>query len=166
MKTIPNHQPSNQPARHHINVLGQLLKYIPHSIVNKAAARHGVEAKARSFTVWSHLATMVFVQLAHALSLNDVCDWLRLKSRAIAGLGMTPPSRNNLSHANKVRPAAFMEEVFWKTLAHCQHCEPDFGGKRKGRRLLHRFRVKVHAIDSTTIELVANCFDWAQHRVC
>ena len=166
MKTIPNHQPSNQPARHHINVLGQLLKYIPHSIVNKAAARHGVEAKARSFNVWSHLATMVFVQLAHALSLNDVCDWLRLKSRAIAGLGMTPPSRNNLSHANKVRPAAFMEEVFWKTLAHCQHCEPDFGGKRKGRRLLHRFRVKVHAIDSTTIELVANCFDWAQHRVC
>jgi hypothetical protein len=68
-----------------------------------------MEAKARSFTVWSHLATMVFVQLAHALSLNDVCDWLRLKSRAIAGLGMTPPSRNNLSHANKGRPAAFME---------------------------------------------------------
>jgi hypothetical protein len=30
-----------------------------------------------------HFGTMVFVQLAHALSLNDVCDWLRLKARAI-----------------------------------------------------------------------------------
>jgi len=54
--------------------------------------------------------------------------------------------------------------VFWKTLAHLQHCEPGFGGKRKGRRLLHRFKANVHAVDSTTIELVANCLDWAQHR--
>lgn len=164
MQTTPIHHPSTQPARHHINALGQLLKYIPRSIVNAAASRHGIEAKARSFSVWSHLTTMIFVQLAHALSLNDVCDWLRLKARAIAGIGMTPPSRNNLSHANKGRSAAFVQEVFWKTLAHCQRCEPDFGAKRKGRRLLHRFKVKVHAVDSTTIELVANCFDWAQHR--
>lgn len=165
MKTKPTRPPSNQPARHHINALGQLLKYIPRSIVNEAAVRHGLEAKARSFSVWSHLATMIFVQLAHALSLNDVCDWLRLKARAVAAMGMTPPSRNNLSHANKGRSAAFVEEVFWKTLTHCQRCEPGFGAKRKGRRLLHRFKVKVHAVDSTTIELVANCFDWAQHRL-
>ena len=152
-----------QPTRHHLNVLGQLLKYIPRSIVYATAARYGVDAKARTFSVFSHMAAMVFVQLAHALSLNDVCDWLRLKVRAIAGLGMTPPSRNNLSHANKVRPAGFMETVFWKTLEHLQRCEPGFGGKRRGR-LLHRFKAKVHAVDSTTIELVANCMDWAQHR--
>ena len=164
MSTKPTHPPSAQPARHYINVLGQLLKYIPRSIVNAAAALHGVDAKSRTFSVFSHMAAMVFVQLAHALSLNDVCDWLRLKARAIAGLGMTPPSRNNLSHANKVRDAVFIETVFWKTLEHCQRCEPAFGGKRKGRCLLHRFKAKVHAVDSTTIELVANCMDWAQHR--
>ncbi len=132
--------------------------------MNAAAARHGIGAKARSFSVWSHLKTMIFAQLAHALSLKYVCDWLRLKARANAGIGMTPPSRNNLSHANKGRPAAFVQEVFWKTLADCQRCEPGFGAKRKGRPLLHRFKVKVHAVDSTTIDLVANCFDWAQHR--
>lgn len=153
-----------RPARHHLNVLGQLLKYIPRSIVSAAAARHGVDARARTFSVWSHMASMIFVQLAHALSLNDVCDWLRLKVRAIAGLGITPPSRNNLSHANRVRQAGFIETVFWKTLAHLHRCEPAFGGKRKGRRLLHRFKVNVHAVDSTTMELVANCMDWAQHR--
>jgi hypothetical protein len=161
-KSIP--APSAQPTRHHLNVLGQLLKYIPRSIVHAAAVAHGAEARARSFSVWSHMAAMVFVQLAHALSLNDVCDWLRLKMRAIAALGVTPPSRNNLSHANKVRPADFIEAVFWKTLGHLHRCEPGFGGRRKGRRLLHRFKVKVHAVDSTTMELVANCMDWAQHR--
>ncbi len=69
--------------------------------VDQAAARHGIESRARSFSIWSHLATMIFVQLAHALSLNDVCDWLRL-----------------LSPADKGRFAAFVDEVLWKTLAH------------------------------------------------
>ena len=43
--------------------------------------------------------------------------------------------------------ADFVEAVFWRTLAHLHRCEPAFGGKRKGRRLLHRFKVKVHAVD-------------------
>lgn len=164
MPTKSNHSAAARPQRHHINVLGQLLKYIPRGIVDAAAREHGVDAKARTYSVWSHLAAMVFVQLAHALSLNDVCDWLRLKRQAIAGFGVTPPSRNTLSHANKGRSADFVQTVFWRTLAHLQRCERGFGGKRKGRGLLHRFKVKVHAVDSTTMELVANCMDWARHR--
>ena len=164
MPTKTTSSPSAQPPRHHINVLGQLLKYIPQGIVQAAAREHGVDAQARSYSVWSHLAAMLFVQLAHAFSLNDVCDWLRLKRRAIAGFGVTPPARNTLAHANKGRSADFVQSVFWRTLAHLHRCEPGFGGKRKGRRLLHRFKVKVHAVDSTVMELVANCMDWAQHR--
>ena len=153
-----------RPARHHINVLAQLLKYIPCSIVNAAAIEQGIEAKSRTFRVFCNMSAMIFVQLAHALSLNDVCDWLRLKARAIAGTGITPPARNTVSHANRNRDAAFVETVFWNTLQHLQRYESEFGGRRRGRRLLHRYRAKVHAVDSTTIELVANCPDWARHR--
>ena len=127
MKSKPKHSPAAQPTRHHITVLGQMLKLIPRSIINSAAAESGVNAQARSYSVISHLGTMLFVQLAHALSLNDVCDWLRLKARAIAAFGLSAPSRNNLSHANKVRSAEFVEKVFWGTLAHLQHCESGFG---------------------------------------
>jgi hypothetical protein len=59
-----------QPPRHHINVLGQLLKYIPQGIVQASAREHGVDARARSYSLWSRLAAMVFVQLAHAFSLK------------------------------------------------------------------------------------------------
>jgi hypothetical protein len=75
---------------------------------------------------------MVFVQLAYAFSLNDVCDWRQLKRRAIAGVWVTPSVRNTLSHANKGRSADFVQEVPWGTLAHLQRCEPVSGGKRKG----------------------------------
>ena len=80
IRSLPPGQPATTPPRHHANAPGQLLKYIPRSLVNAAAARHGV------------------------------------------------------------------------------------GAKRKGRRLLHRYKVRAHAVDSTTIELVANCMDWARHR--
>jgi hypothetical protein len=36
---------ADRSARHHINALTQLLKYIPRSIVNAAAIEHGVEIK-------------------------------------------------------------------------------------------------------------------------
>lgn len=163
----PNHTPTVQPTRYHLIILGQMLKWIPRSIISAAAADTGVVLQARSYSVISHLGTMLFVQLAHALSINDVCDWLRLKVRAIAAFGLTPPSRNNLSHANKVRDAGFVQQVFWHTLEHLQRCEPDFGSQRPGggrRRLLHRFKVRIHAVDSTVMELVANCMDWARHR--
>jgi hypothetical protein len=144
-----------------------MLKLIPRSIIDQAARETGVDLKARSFSVRSHLGTMLFAQLAHVLSLNDLCDWLRLKARAIAAAGLTPPSRNNLSHANKVRDARFAELVFWRTLAHLQRCDASFAGRRPGgagRSLLHRFKVRIHAVDSTVMELVANCMSWAKHR--
>jgi len=105
-----NNPPTGQPTRHQFNVFGQLFKLIPVPLINTAAAESKVDVKARTFSVRSHLASMIFVQLAHALSLNDVCDWLRLKARAIQALGITPPSRNNLSHANKSRSAQFAEK--------------------------------------------------------
>jgi hypothetical protein len=34
----------------------------------------------------------------------------------------------------------------------------------KGKGLLRRFKVRIHAVDSTVIQWVANCMDWAKHR--
>ena len=41
---------------------------------------------------------------------------------------------------------------------------PDFSSKRRGRGVTHRFRRTIYLVDSTVIELVANCMDWAEHR--
>jgi len=34
----------------------------------------------------------------------------------------------------------------------------------KGRGAAFRFRVPIHVVDTTVMELVANCMDWAKHR--
>jgi len=112
------------PARSNIVVLKQLLNHIPRSLLSEVSRETGVEAKAREFCVFSHLCAMLFAQLTHAMGLNDVCDWLRLKQAALAGAGAVPPSRNGLSHANKVRPAEFIETLFWRVLERLQIWTP------------------------------------------
>lgn len=152
------------PTRSNVTVLQQLLNLIPLRLVGLHARESGAEAMARTFSVRSHLAALLFAQLAHAIGLNDVCDWLRLKRAALSRFGVAPPARNTLSHANKHRDADFIEGLFWSTLAHLQSACPSFAAGRRGKGILWRFKVRVHAVDSTVMQLVANCMDWAKHR--
>jgi hypothetical protein len=77
--------------------------------------------------------------------------------------GATPPSRNALSHANKIRDCALAEQLFWRVLGHLQDSFPRF---RQGtaRGLAWRFRRTIHVVDTTVIQLVTSCLDWAKHN--
>lgn len=103
----------------------------------------------RSFSAWSHVVSMLFAQLTHAIGLNDVCDALRLHSGPLSALrGATAPSRNNLSHANKRRDAALAEGLFWAVLEHLQKISPGFAAGGRGKGLAPRFRRVIHVVDS------------------
>jgi Domain of unknown function (DUF4372) len=143
----------------------QICNLIPAFLVSKLARECGVEAKARTFSPWSHVVSLLFAHLTHAIGLNDVCDSLALHRGLLASVrGAVPPSRNNLSHANRQRDAAMAEKLFWAVLEHLQGLSPGFARGHRGRGLAHRFRRTIHVVDSTTIQLVASCLDWAKHR--
>jgi hypothetical protein len=145
-------------------VLRQLVELIPAYLVPRLAREHGVEARARSFTPWSHVVALLYAQLSHAFGLNDVCDGLRVWATPLRALrGATPPSRNALSHANKVRDYAMAEQLFWRVLEHWQSRFPRFAqGSTRG--LAWRFRRTIHVVDATVIQLLASCLDWARHN--
>lgn len=131
----------------------------------KLARETGVETMARTFSAWSHVVALLYVQLTHAIGLNDVCDALRHHVGWLARIrGATPPSRNGLSHASKHRDAIMPEKLFWQVLAHLQSLQPAFGTGRRFRGLTGRFKRVIHVVDSTTIQLIASCLDWAKHR--
>jgi len=155
----------NTPTASNLSVLRQLCNLIPNHLVPMLARETGVEAKARTFSPWSHVVSLIYAQVTHAIGLNDVCDGLRLHSGPLSALrGATPPSRNNLSHANKHRDASMAEKLFWSVLDHLQRLSPAFAAGTRGKGAAHRFRRAIHVVDSTTIELVASCMDWARHR--
>lgn len=154
-----------KPAKHKFTILKQVMETIPPYLVSKLARVHGVDRKCRSISAWSHVASMVFAQLSHALSLNDVCDTLRHHVGALSTIrNATAPSRNGLSHANRVRNASMARDLFHQTLGHLSSQFPQFGRFDSSFKLPRRIKRTINIIDSTTIQLFANCMDWAKHR--
>ncbi len=153
-----------KPTRSRFNVLRQICNLIPEHEVSKIARVTGATDKSRTFSPWSHTVSLLDAQLTHCIGLNDLCDSLQLHSGPLSTLrGATAPSRNGLSHANRERPAQMAEQLFWRVLEHLKEQTPGFAaGKRRGPAF--RFKMPIHVIDSTTMELVANCLDWAKHR--
>jgi len=155
-----------KPAKHKFTLLKQVLEILPAYLVPKLAKQHGVDEKSRSFSPWSHVVAMVFAQISHALSLNDLCDTLRHHAGALATIrNATAPSRNGLSHANMVRDAGMAKNLFYETLSHLRGHFPRFGRMDDAPfKLSRRIKRTINIVDSTTIQLFANCMDWAKHR--
>ena len=159
-----NKQTNRKPTRSKFTLLRQLCNLIPAHLVPQLARDTGVANKARTFPPWSHVVSLIYAQLTHALGLNDVCDALRLHSGPLSALrGAVPPSKNGLSTANRERSAQMAQDLFWAVLRHLEQLHPGFG---RGHRPKFAFRFKrmIHLVDSTTLQLVAQCLDWAKHR--
>ena len=144
-------------------ILKQLVRLIPTCLVNEAAKECAVIS--RSFTPWSHIFALLFQQITRCDSLNGVCDtakvyaseWTRMRGAEI-------PHRNTFSNANRRRNPEMGEKLYWKLLQHFETISPDFAA-HKYTGYLARFKNRVlKALDSSTIRLTLNCFDWARHR--
>ena len=154
-----------KPTKHKFTLLQQVMDIIPKHLVKKLSRKHKVDKKCRTFSSWSHVVSLVFSQLTHALSLNDICDTLGNHSGVLKTIrSATPPSRNGLSYANRERNSDMAEDLFWSVLSSLSTQHPSFGMGRNYCGFPKRFKRIINVVDSTTIQLVANCIDWAKHR--
>lgn len=147
-----------------VSILRQLCNHIPAHVLPKLVREHRSEGHAREFSHWSQVVTLLYSKISHSFGLNDLCDQMDIHSGSLAAIrGATPARRNTLSHAGKVRPAAIAEGLFWATLKHLREQSPGFG-RRPFPGRLRKLNRTIELMDSTVIELVANCMNWASHR--
>src|SRR5271165_118942 len=119
------------PTGSKFTVVRQLCNYIPNHLVPQLARETGVDEQARTYEEWSHIVTLCYAQVTHSIGLNDVCDALQLNSGPLSAIrGATPPTRNNLSHANKVRDAAMAEKLFWAVYEHLGTSRPSLSAAK------------------------------------
>lgn len=154
------------PSKHSLTVLAQIFNLIPRNQIPRLANEYGVKKKCRRFTPTSHVLALMHAQLSHSISLNDICDCLGNHRGALASMRKAvAPTRNTLSHANRVRNADMAEALFWEVLDELKRMCPGFA--LYGRNycgIPRRFKRVINVVDSTTLRLVANCLDWAKHR--
>jgi len=115
------------------------------------------ERHARGFTSWSQFVSMLFCQFGHAFSLREITGGLRSCEGKLKHLGISAPSHSTLSYANEHRPWQLYQLLFLKLLDRCRS-QLDLG-KRK-----FRFKNKLGSLDSSTIDLCLEMFNWAHFR--
>lgn len=152
------------PRKDTMAVLGQIVKLIPAKLIEKLKTEHKIQT--RSFSATSHVVALIYAQLSHALSLNDICDGMRNHSGILSQIrDCVPPSRNGLAHANSTRTAEMAKDLFWAVHKSLEESDPAFFRTSCNYPgLPRRFKRVIHAVDSSTIPLIAKCMDWAKHR--
>ena len=143
-----------------MNATGSLFSQILTLFQRSNFARHVRELKAeqrsKGFRSWDQFVAMLFCQLAQARSLREIGDGLMSCEGKLKHLGLAEaPKRSTLSYANAHRPWELFERLFHDLLAECQALSP---------QQKFRFKNKLLTLDSTTVELCANMFDWAHFR--
>jgi hypothetical protein len=134
-----------------------LLQLFPREQFQQAVQKHKAERHARGFACWGQFVAMLFCQLAAARSLREICQGLAASEGKLRHLGISiAPSRSTLSYANEHRPWELYQTVFGELL---QRCYSVASGKKK-----FRFKNQLVSLDSTSIDLCASLFDWAQYK--
>lgn len=139
------------------SIFAQLLQLFPRDQFQRAVKKHDAERHARGFTCWGQFVAMMFCQLASARSLREICQGLAASEGKLRHLGVpAAPARSTLAYANEHRRWELFQTVFGELL---ERCEGAAAGKKK-----FRFKNKLLSLDSTSIDLCASLYDWAQYK--
>jgi hypothetical protein len=138
------------------SIFSQLLQLFPRSEFQYLVMTTQAERHAKGFTCWGQLVAMLFCQLGRAHSLREITGGLRSCEGKLKHLGITAPSHSTLAYANGHRPWELYQEVFLQLF---ERCRVQVVGKKT-----FRFKNKLISMDSTTIDLCVEMFDWAKFR--
>lgn len=142
------------------SLFSQLLHHFPRTEFAQLVAKHQAERRAKGFTCWTQLVSMLFCHMAHADSLREICGGLACCLGKLKHLGIAKaPNKSTLSYANQHRPASLFEELFW-TMTNRFRMHGSLGSRKKK----FKFKNKLLSLDSTTISLCLGLFPWAQFR--
>jgi hypothetical protein len=142
------------------SLFNQLLHHFPRTEFGALVRATKAERHARGFTCWAQFVSMLFCQLVQADSLRVICNGLSCCLGKLKHLGISEaPSKSGLAYANKHRPAALFQHLFWTTLERFRS-QSMLGPSQKP----FRFKNKLLSLDSTTISLCLSLFPWAQFK--
>jgi len=137
--------------KHTNTVFHQLLRVIPRHHFEKAVKRYEGDKRIRNLSCWTHFCVMLYAQLCSRQSLRDVESAWDSHASTHYHLGAQPVKRSTLGDANAKRPFGMYMELFYWLL-----------DQSRDNSIRHQDAVRL--IDSTTIDLCKQQFDWATFR--
>jgi len=142
-----------------VSLFSQLLGLIDRNMFSKIVSHHNSDKYSKGINSWTHVVSMLFMQLADANSLRDISNGLRSATGNLSHLGIKKaPSKSSMSYINEHRTYQIFEDLYFKLL---EQYEPSLQRRKKYARRLKR---KIFIMDASIIPLCLSLFDWAKYR--
>jgi hypothetical protein len=142
-----------------LSLFSQILGLIDRNVFSKIVKHHQSDKHSKGINSWTHLVSMLFMQLAGASSLRDISNGLRSATGNLNHLGVgKAPCKSTLSYINKHRSYQVFSDLYFKLL---EQLEPSLQRSRAYARQLKR---KIFIMDASIIPLCLSLFDWALYR--
>jgi hypothetical protein len=142
-----------------ITLFAQMVSILPRDLFQKKVAKHKSDFASKGFDSWTHLISMLFLQIAKCESLRDIANGLRSSAGNLNHLYVSrAPSKSSISYGNTHRDWKLFQDFYFALF---DHFEGVFMGKRPAKL---RIKNKLYTIDSTLVSLCLEVFDWAKYR--
>lgn len=140
---------------HYNTIFNQLFQFIPGHHFEKTVRELKMDNYCKSFTSRKQFLTLLYAQISGKDSLREIESGLLSNKNKLYHLGLESVARSTLSDAMNRRDPRIFEEMFYEVLRRAQ----EFAPKHK-----FKFNNPLYSIDSTTISLCLNMFEWAKYR--
>ena len=142
-----------------ISLLSQILSLVDRDIFSKIVRKHNSDKLSKGINTWTHMVSMVFMQLSGSSSIRDIANGLLSATGNLSHLGIyKSPSKSSISYLNQTRSYEVFQDLYFELL---RKLEPRL---EKARQHTHKLKRQIFIVDSSIIPLSLSLFDWAKFR--
>jgi transposase, IS4 family len=143
-------------------ILRQVLDLIPSYVLRKSVAKFKSDKGCHKYKTYDQLVAMSFGQLGKCYTLSDISCGLSISSTFMVDLGLKQnPVRSTMSDGNKNRDYRVFEDIYYQLIKHYRSTLAD----KRDKAVIEEVKNEtIKLIDSTTVSLCLNLFDWAKFR--
>lgn len=138
---------------HSNTTFSQLLSFIPRQKFQAFVDKRQGDKRCRTLFCWDQFVAMLYSQVHGCRSLRDLTEQLDVQKNRLYHLGISPIKRSSLADANESRPIGIYYDLFFDLLK-----------KVTDTALKNSLLEGIQLIDSTTISLNKQQFEWAKFR--
>ena len=143
-------------------VIRQVLNLIPAFILRNSINKYQADKGCHKYKTYDQLVALTFGQLGKCYTLSDISCGLSISQTFLTDLGLTQnPARSTMSDGNKNRDYRTFEDLYYQLINHYSRTLTN----NRDRAIIEEVKNEtIKLIDSTTVSLCLNLFDWAKFR--
>ena len=143
-------------------ILGQILSLIPAYILNYQIQKHKSDKGCSKYKTYDQLVALIFGQLNKCDTLSTISFGLSISSTFLSDIKLKQsPSKSTMSDGNKNRNYMVFEGLYLSLLSYFKNILK----AQHNTTIIEEIKNQtIKLIDSTTISLCLEMFDWAKFR--